>query len=85
MPSPNGAHVRCVAPLAGAWIEIRQKETRRRRVWSLPSREHGLKYVRIGILKHGLKVVPLAGAWIEIADMSLRRIREGSLPSGGVD
>ena len=33
-----------VAPLAGAWIEIEQKEAMKTVMESLPSRERGLKY-----------------------------------------
>ena len=56
-----------VAPLAGAWIEIRGPQGEQGEVGSLPSRERGLK-LRIQHLEPwGQKVAPLAGAWIEIA------------------
>ena len=32
-----------VAPFAGAWIEMRRKRQYETALWSLPSREHGLK------------------------------------------
>ena len=41
----NGAC--CVAPLAGAWIEIRKAWETRRRKKSLLSRERGLKYIGV--------------------------------------
>ena len=36
-----------VAPLAGAWIEIRCIELPHIRMWSLPSRERGLKSMNL--------------------------------------
>ena len=51
-------------------------------MWSLPSRERGLKYYfgkqncRVG------KVAPFAGAWIEMnSSISARLLCEASLPS----
>ena len=55
-----------VAPFAGAWIEIRSYLSISLKVMSLPSRERGLKYTRMGpgeVLGH---VAPFAGAWIEM-------------------
>ena len=56
----------CVAPLAGAWIEIPEIKHHRNVIVSLPSRERGLKYCDKceGCTWRG--VAPLAGAWIEI-------------------
>ena len=34
----------CVAPLAGAWIEMHYTSQAPSPLWSLPSRERGLKY-----------------------------------------
>ena len=56
-----------VAPLAGAWIEIRRKERQMAATLSLPLRERGLKYKFIIYNLVGFKVAPLAGAWIEIS------------------
>ena len=57
-----------VAPLAGAWIEIREEViapiSKRQ---SLPSRERGLKLSHPPWMLHRQDVAPLAGAWIEIA------------------
>ena len=41
----NTRHI--VAPLAGAWIEIRCIELPHIRMWSLPSRERGLKSMNL--------------------------------------
>ena len=59
-----------VAPFAGAWIEIGSRKGLYFIVWSLPSRERGLKL--IGDLAKLLRqnVAPFAGAWIEIASGS---------------
>ena len=41
-----------VAPFAGAWIEMGEKESKVDKLWSLPSRERGLKwYVWLGRLR----------------------------------
>ena len=56
-----------VAPLAGAWIEIRRKERQMAATLSLPLRVRGLKYKFIIYNLVGFKVAPLAGAWIEIS------------------
>ena len=57
----------CVAPLAGAWVEIwtvhRLKITAE---WSLPSRERGLKLNKRKLDFPVFYVAPLAGAWVEI-------------------
>ena len=55
-----------VAPLAGAWIEIRGTSVLFVFFMSLPSRERGLKFKLLIIYHKPLKVAPLAGAWIEI-------------------
>ena len=55
-----------VAPLVGAWIEIREIKQERAHYPSLPSWERGLK---LNALKRSLTkelVAPLVGAWIEI-------------------
>ena len=36
-------HQKLVAPLAGAWIEMQRITVQRASIWSLPSRERGLK------------------------------------------
>ena len=55
-----------VAPLAGAWIEMLFLPELRRRKRSLPSRERGLKLLKIYVCNVQAFVAPLAGAWIEI-------------------
>ena len=55
-----------VAPLAGAWIEIRCTSRSSDPAESLPSRERGLKFLCVGFRKAADDVAPLAGAWIEI-------------------
>ena len=58
-----------VAPLAGAWIEIRRRSLHRHGNTSLPSRERGLKFINMNGIKRGNIVAPLAGAWIEMEYM----------------
>ena len=58
-----------VAPFAGAWIEITLPPFFDMRLWSLPSRERGLKYIIPQIQKGGDMVAPFAGAWIEIPSL----------------
>ena len=55
-----------VAPLTGAWIEIRMGYFLQLMIASLPSRERGLKLHPVSLLICCLAVAPLAGAWIEI-------------------
>ena len=56
----------CVAPLAGAWIETASDGTGGQvQGMSLPSRERGLKLLKIRADSERHKVAPLAGAWIE--------------------
>ena len=56
-----------VAPFAGAWIEMMRMYTRHRCiVWSLPSRERGLKYELGGCVERCCFGAPFAGAWIEM-------------------
>ena len=55
-----------VAPLAGAWIEIRIWNALVLYCGSLPSRERGLKFCRLCQFYFSIYVAPLAGAWIEI-------------------
>ena len=71
----------CVAPLAGAWIEIPEIKHHRNVIVSLPSRERGLKYCDKceGCTWRG--VAPLAGAWIEINVFSPDATSSKSLPS----
>ena len=56
----------CVAPLAGAWIEIPEIKHHRNVIVSLPARERGLKYPTREAGAPQPTVAPLAGAWIEI-------------------
>ena len=57
----------CVAPLAGAWVEIEYRcKDNDNCERSLPSRERGLKYLLIPMILNHLFVAPLAGAWVEM-------------------
>ena len=56
----------CVAPFAGAWIEISDLPSYDSDDLSLPSRERGLKYKLLFLYLLFAKVAPFAGAWIEI-------------------
>ena len=63
----------CVAPRAGAWIEICYEGSgRHRRIQSLPVRERGLKYVVLNAEGVERFVAPRAGAWIEMWSAYLR-------------
>ena len=71
-----------VAPLAGAWIEIKGKKFYTKAEWqSLPSRERGLKLPLEKSLMNAPIVAPLAGAWIEIVVCQAWQIFYRSLPS----
>ena len=69
-----------VAPLAGARIEISKGVDIDVEAMSLPSRERGLKFALIRVLRLH-QVAPLAGARIEIHRHYFSRILRGSLPS----
>ena len=71
-----------VAPLAGAWIEIKWTgcDTLHNDA-SLPSRERGLKLKILQNLLIIPSVAPLAGAWIEIFHERGYQYRHKSLPS----
>ena len=63
----QGKYKYTVAPLAGAWIEIKLNTTLAlSQAPSLPSRERGLKSLYPVIPFAFAIVAPLAGAWIEI-------------------
>ena len=55
-----------VAPLVGAWIEIRAQGTPEPPITSLLSWERGLKFEYLDADCYGKYVAPLVGAWIEI-------------------
>ena len=56
-----------VAPLVGAWIEIKPKKNRLVNSGaSLPLWERGLKFVTLHLCIGIITVAPLVGAWIEI-------------------
>ena len=77
-----GAAAPKVAPLAGAWIEIRsgwEMDTGNRK--SLPSRERGLKSLTFHDAGKDHTVAPLAGAWIEIVSLENGKMVVTSLPS----
>ena len=62
----NPLHDLKVAPLAGAWIEIKAAPAYGQARESLPLRERGLKSHPLLFDFVPLYVAPLAGAWIEI-------------------
>ena len=61
----------CVAPFAGAWIEIFAISYAFFTVSSLPSRERGLKLRCLYKIIRSYTVAPFAGAWIEIKILTL--------------
>ena len=65
-PQKLTRHPDLVAPLAGAWIEIKKKNGELMLNKSLPSRERGLKLLYEAIDALIQQVAPLAGAWIEM-------------------
>ncbi len=58
--------MRCVAPYAGAWIEIFAEINELMNLESLPTRERGLKWSLTLASSMTWSVAPYAGAWIEI-------------------
>ena len=55
-----------VTPYAGVWIEITIAAAVFGRIWSLPTRECGLKFIRNRQQHEPVLVTPYAGVWIEI-------------------
>ena len=55
-----------VTPYAGVWIEIFDNSRHFLSLWSLPTRECGLKYILYQIDVVTGFVTPYAGVWIEI-------------------
>ena len=55
-----------VAPYTGAWIEIAISARIEALMWSLPTRERGLKSCSGGHPEWHIQVAPYTGAWIEI-------------------
>ena len=52
-------------------------------IWSLPSRERGLKFCSFASGTAQTQVAPLAGAWIEIAKVVLTVFRGAVAPLAG--
>ena len=69
-----------VAPLAGAWVEIRKQSCSLYSAGSLPLRERGLKYPMPSIQGNDFLVAPLAGAWVEMPRSLSAAPRSPSLP-----
>ena len=59
-------HPSLVAPLVGAWIEIKSLLPGLQKDVSLPLWERGLKYRCTILYPIDFAVAPLVGAWIEI-------------------
>ena len=73
-----------VAPLAGAWIEIKEENIRLlEEQKSLPSRERGLKSADRTAGNCAVSVAPLAGAWIEIMGDEYKMPPVGVAPLAG--
>ena len=71
-----------VAPFAGAWVEIDMAcEDKHYANKSLPSRERGLKYLRLVLNIKPHCVAPFAGAWVEIDTSDATAAVAESLPS----
>ncbi len=75
-----------VAPLAGAWIEIKSVFELDIVNRSLPSRERGLKLISSVAEEISSLVAPLAGAWIEIFNTAvIESVMVRRSPRGSVD
>ena len=76
-----------VAPYTGAWIEISAgASTSGSPIWSLPTRERGLKSIATTAAPNATVVAPYTGAWIEIFGQALcRSDRYGRSLHGSVD
>ena len=75
-----------VAPLAGAWIETGMRmNMRKQTIWSLPSRERGLKLLLSDSDCYVNIVAPLAGAWIETVIKIFKISMPCRSPRGSVD
>ena len=75
-----------VAPLAGAWIEIKENKSNTNPVIVAPLAGAWIEIMVI--IYHILRnmVAPLAGAWIEIGPVCRREVvRGGRSPRGSVD
>ena len=73
----------CVAPCAGAWVEILSVPELVSLIVSLPVRERGLKYTVQKIAMYLRKVAPCAGAWVEIRMLPVRFQSAGVAPCAG--
>ena len=75
-----------VAPLAGAWIEISNREYNWFRSWVAPLAGAWIEISSKKWYKKYSRVAPLAGAWIEINHLvNITRMIKGRSPSGSVD
>ena len=76
----------CVAPLAGAWIEILMFLLRKLSVRVAPLAGAWIEILIPVNLQNPVIVAPLEGAWIEIAHMCCHRYHaECRSPCGSVD
>ena len=70
-----------VAPLAGAWIEIKNNHTGTDSAAVAPLAGAWIEIAQIGGVNMAETVAPLAGAWIEIMSNKLVKLQSKSLPS----
>ena len=73
-----------VAPLVGAWIEIKNTNEKEEKTPSLPSWERGLKFSPSVDLIVSMRVAPLVGAWIEISAKKKSLLSQQVAPLVGV-
>ena len=71
-----------VVPHAGTWIEIVPYKTAVKIRLSFPTRERGLKYYLMRLVK-SRNVVPHAGTWIEIVILNSKRLAAYVVPHAG--
>ena len=76
----------CVAPLAGAWIEIVSEPASIRHVLVAPLAGAWIEISPVAPVWFPAQVAPLAGAWIEMyLELQIWRLLPGRSPRGSVD
>ena len=76
--------IQSVTPYAGVWIEIRVSPSSVIKLWSLPTRECGLKSPQSCICIYDRTVTPYAGVWIEICTVDSDKRPNLVTPYAGV-
>ena len=77
----SSGRVACVAPFAGAWIEIRELAVREQEYRVAPFAGAWIEIALSARIISSCTVAPFAGAWIEMQGALRNSIRYPSLPS----